>query len=371
MKKSLLLPTVLLACALGAAAVHADNPYFNPALPHHRPDGFVNSDGSRIEKSPAELWRWIRENVGSGLPKPPGEFVQGYAFPIVKPDLEALRANRTQTSFTWLGHASILLQSGGLNILVDPIFSDRASPVQWAGPRRRVPSPLRLEDLPPIDAVLISHNHYDHMDAGSLTGIAEHSPGVQFFVPLGTERWFAAQGLRNAVGLDWWATHRIGNTVFHCVPARHWSVRNFMDRNENLWSGWVVDSPGHRFYYAGDTGYSADFKAIGERLGPIDLAAIPVGAYSPRWFMKDQHIGPDEAMQVHRDVRARESIGVHWGTFELSLESLDAPMGDVPKAAAAAGLPPDAFTLLRHGETRWWGVGPAPGVTPMGGDPPK
>jgi N-acyl-phosphatidylethanolamine-hydrolysing phospholipase D len=355
---------LLAAGLLCTVVVHADNPYFDAGKAHHRRDGFVNSDGSRIEKSPAQLWRWIRENLGSGLPRPPSEFIDGYRFPVLKPDLAYLRANRSEVSFTWLGHASILLQSGGLNILMDPIFSDRAAPVQWAGPRRKVPSPLRLEDLPPIDAVLISHNHYDHMDADSLLGIATHSPQAVFLVPLGTERWFEKQGIQRAVGLDWWASHTIGQVEIHCVPARHWSVRTFMDRNENLWGGWVVNSPSHRFYYAGDTGYSADFKAIGERFGGFDLAAIPVGAYSPRWFMQDQHIGPAEAMDVHKDVRAAQSIGVHWGTFELSLEPLDAPLGDIPKAAEQAGLAADAFILIRHGETLRWPSAPLQATSP-------
>ncbi len=353
MKKKPLIATAAGVALLATALVsRAENPYYDPTRPHHRPDGFTNTDGKRIDKSPAQLWRWIRENLGSGLPKPPQTHVQGYnGFEVLKPDTAWLTDNREQVSFTWLGHASILLQSGGLNILLDPILSQRASPVQWAGPKRKVPPPLTMEQLPPIDAVLISHNHYDHMDADTLLGIAQRFPSAQFIVPLGNERWFQRQGITQVKGLDWWESVTIGTTSFHCLPARHWSVRNFADRNENLWSGWAVVNDAHRFFFAGDTGYSDDFKAIGERLGPFDLTALPVGAYAPRWFMQDQHIGPEEAVRIHRELKARQSIGVHWGTFELSLESLDEPIGAVRHAAEKAGLADNEFRMIRHGET--------------------
>lgn len=351
-KKPLILAAAGSALLAAAMATRADNPYYDPEQPHHRADGFTNTDGSRIDKTPGQLWRWIRENVGSGLPRPPSTHVQGYdGFEVLKPDTHWLAANRTETTFTWLGHASMMLQSGGLTVLLDPILSQRASPVQWAGPKRRVAPPLSVEELPAVDVVLISHNHYDHMDAETLLGIARRFPSVRFIVPLGNERWFQRQGITQVTGLDWWESTRVGDTVFHCVPARHWSVRNFADRNENLWGGWAVIHPTHRFYFSGDTGYSSDFRTIGERLGPFDLAALPVGAYAPRWFMQDQHIDPEEAVKIHLDVKARKSVGVHWGTFELSLESLDAPLTEVPKAVAKAGLPPDAFVLIRHGET--------------------
>lgn len=353
MKKKSIIATAAGAALLAATMVsRADNPYYDASRPHHRPDGFTNTDGSRIDKSIGQLWRWIRENLGSGLPKPPQTHVQGYdGFEVLTPDTAWLTDNRQQVSFTWLGHASILLQSGGLNILLDPILSQRASPVQWAGPKRKVPPPLTVEELPPIDAVLISHNHYDHMDAGTLLGIAQRFPSAQFIVPLGNERWFQQQGISQVRGLDWWESVTIGATAFHCLPARHWSVRNFADRNENLWSGWAVINPSHRFFFAGDTGYSDDFKIIGERLGPFDLTALPVGAYAPRWFMQDQHIGPEEAVRIHRELKAKQSIGVHWGTFELSLESLDEPIGAVKQAADKAGLADHEFRMIRHGET--------------------
>ncbi len=351
-KKSLIATAVGTALLAATMACRADNPYYDSARSHHRPDGFTNTDGGRIDKSVGQLWRWIRENLGSGLPKPPSTHVQGYSgFEVLMPDTAWLEANREQVSFTWLGHASMLLQSGGLNILLDPILSDRASPVQWAGPRRKVPAPLSVAQLPPIDVVLISHNHYDHMDADTLLGIAARFPSVLFVVPLGNERWFLRQGIQNVKALDWWESVQVGGTSFHCLPARHWSVRNFADRNENLWSGWAVINDRHRFFFPGDTGYSADFKTIGQKLGPFDLTALPVGAYAPRWFMQDQHIGPEEAVLMHKELKARQSVGVHWGTFELSLESLDEPIGAVREAADKAGLADGEFRMIRHGET--------------------
>ncbi len=351
MNRALIAAALLFAASLVSVACTSLNPYFTASKSHHRSDGFVNTDGSRIEKNADDLWAWVKENFNSGLPKPPSTFIQGYNFPVVTPDREWLTNNRTQTSFTWLGHATMLLQTGGLNVVLDPIFSERASAVQWLGPKRKVPVPLQIKELPSIDVVLISHNHFDHMDADSVTELARQFPAVRFLVPLGTERWFRQYGIANVRGMDWWETDTLKGTGFHFVPARHWSVRNFLDRNENLWGGWVVKNAAHSFFFSGDTGYSNDFKDIGARFGGFDLAALPVGAYEPRWFMRDQHINPDEAVKIHQEVKARKTVGVHWGTFELSMESLDAPLGDVPAAVEKAKLASDEFILIKHGET--------------------
>jgi L-ascorbate metabolism protein UlaG (beta-lactamase superfamily) len=342
---------LLFATALISVACTSLNPYFTPAKPHHRADGFVNTDGTRIEKNADDLWAWVKEKFNSGLPTSPSQYVNGYSFPVLSPDREWLANNRGQTSFTWLGHATMLLQTGGLNVIFDPIFSERASAVQWLGPKRKVPVPMQIKDLPVVDVVLISHNHFDHMDADSVIELARQFPKVRFLVPLGTERWFKQQGIENVRGMDWWETDISRGTEFHFVPARHWSVRNFLDRNENLWGGWVVKNAGHSFFFSGDTGYSDDFKNIGARFGDFDLAALPVGAYEPRWFMRDQHINPDEAMKIHQEVGAKKTVGVHWGTFELSQESLDAPIGEVPAARERARLDSEAFILIKHGET--------------------
>ena len=356
----LAVPAVLALVACGAT-----NPYYDPAKPHHRPDGFVNSDGTLAGKPPSMLLRWMVERTRDGLPKPPATFVNGYTgFEPRRPDLALLRDNRTRNTATWIGHATVLVQTAGLNILTDPQFSERAFAVQWAGPKRRVPVPVTLAELPRIDLVLISHSHYDHLDRDSVLALARQPGGSPLFmVPLGLERWMREQGIERVQALDWWDAHPApaapglpadgaAGVEVHCVPAHHWSARTPFDRNRTLWSGWVVRAPGFSFYFAGDTGYSGDFARIGERFGGFDLAAIPVGAYEPRWFMSAQHVDPAEAVRIHRDVRARRSIGIHWGTFELTDEPLDAPIGALADALRAAGVPADRFELYRHGETR-------------------
>ena len=332
------------------------NPYFDSAKPHHRPDGFVNSDGSSASKPLSAVLKWMYERWRDDLPPVPVEYVDGYAgFPVDRPDLPWLKANRTQTAVTWIGHATLLVQMGGINLLTDPHFSERTSAVQWAGPKRRVPLPMQLAELPHIELVLISHNHYDHLDRDTVLALNAQPGGPPLFlVPLGIERWMQQQGITNVQSLDWWDGRKLPafpEIDVDFVPAHHWSSRTPADRNRTLWGGWVVRAPAFSFYFAGDTGYSADFAEIGRRFPGLDLAALPVGAYEPRWFMQAQHVNPAEAVRVHQDLGVRRSIGIHWGTFDLTDEPLDAPLGALPQAREAARIAPDAFVLLRHGQT--------------------
>ncbi len=345
---------VAIALSLVLAAMWTpEHPYYDRTRAHHLPDGFTNRHGARGGKPLGVLLSWLAQRTWAGLPPTPSTWVQGYDFPVVTPDLEFLGRNPDQISVTWIGHATLLVQVGGLNILTDPHFSRRAFPVQWAGPQRRVPLPATLAELPPIDVVAISHSHYDHLDRGTIEALRDQ-PGGQplFLAPLGVDLWLRARGVERIERFDWWESHRIGSVSFHFVPAQHWSSRTPFDRNRTLWGGWVVATPGFSFYFAGDTGYSRDFADIAERFGGFDLAAIPVGAYEPRWFMKDQHVNPDEAVQIHRDVRARRSVGIHWGTFELTDEALDAPIGALAAARTRYGIGEEEFALWRHGETR-------------------
>ena len=338
--------------ALLAAGCSGTNPYYDPAKRHHTPQGFTNNYGPPGGKPLSELIRWTYERQRDGLPSVPSKHVDGYQFPLDKPDLAWLGANRTQPSITWIGHATLLVQLAGLNILTDPHFSERAFPVQWMGPRRRVPLPASLDELPRIDAVVISHSHYDHLDLQTVRALSKQAGGPpRFFVPLGIERWLADQGIHGAQAMDWWDKTTLGNLELTFVPAQHWSARTPFDRNRTLWGGWVLKAGTSSFYFAGDTGYSRDFVDIGERFGGFDVAAIPVGAYLPRWFMKDQHVDPDEAVQIHKDVRSRLSIGIHWGSFELTDEPLDAPIGDLDDARRRMGVSADEFRLLRPGQT--------------------
>jgi len=353
MARRLLAPTAaLLLAASGCAAV---NPYYDPAKPHHRADGFVNNYGPAGGKPLSELLRWYVERASNGVPKPPNTHVNGYDFPLVRTDpaMLATAPPAGEVRVTWVGHSTLLVQLGGLNVLTDPQFSERAFPVQWAGPRRLGPLPLRVEQLPHIDLVLVSHNHYDHLDLDTVRALARQPGGEPLFVvPLGVDLWMREQGLTRVERFDWWDMRTLLGVELHFVPAQHWSARGLFDRNATLWGGWVLKAHGFSFYFAGDTGYSQDFADIGTRFGGFDLAAIPVGAYLPRWFMKEQHVNPEEAVLIHRDVRARRSIGIHWGTFELTDESLDEPIGELPVARAKHGVPDDAFVLFRHGETR-------------------
>ncbi|MFA7503777.1 MAG: MBL fold metallo-hydrolase [Burkholderiaceae bacterium] len=329
------------------------NPDFDPARAHHRPDGFVNSDGSRNDKSFGTLASWFWQRWRDGLPRPPA-FVDGYAgFRLADPEPARPRAEPGAPTVTWIGHATVLLQMGGKNILTDPQFSERAFTYQWLGPRRKVPLPMSIEQLPPIDIVVISHAHYDHLDRNTVLALAareEDSPS--FLVPLGLAPWFRDLGIERVRAFDWWDAITIDGVEASFVPAHHWSARSAFDRNRTLWGGWVLRSDDLHAYFAGDTGYSRDFIEIGRRFGGFDLALIPVGAYEPRWFMADYHVDPAEAVQIHRDVGSRYSIGIHWGSFELTDESLDAPIDALARALAEMNVPRSEFELLRHGETR-------------------
>ncbi len=354
-----LLPFTLLLLA-GCAAV---NPYYNPAKAHHTPEGFRNNYFGSIDKTFGELIRWQIERRQQDLPKPPAR-----AMPSQSPDLASIRSSTSlrAPAITWIGHASMLVQAGGLNVLTDPIFSERASPLQFLGPRRAQAPGVQLADLPPIDVVLISHNHYDHLDRLSVVEIARRSEAAGkpalFLVPLGMKSWFADLGISNAVELDWWDKHVLRGVEFNFTPLQHWSARGFGDRSRTLWGGYAVFAPELHWYFAGDTGYSKDFADTQARFagrhtasqgGGFDLALIPVGAYEPRWFLKDQHVNPAEAVQIHRDLRAKRSVGVHWGTFEISDESLDQPPIDLAQAAREQGLQSGEFTVMAIGETRF------------------
>ena len=352
----------VLVAAAALAACAAGNPDYDPTRAHHRPDGFVNTLGPVGGKPFGELLRWQRERFTAGLPKPPTTHVQGYeGFPVVRPDLELLRANHRgeRVTVTWIGHATLYLQIGGRNLLIDPVFSDRIVPGPWPGPVRRVALPARLDELPPVDLVLISHSHYDHLDAPTVHALQAQPGGPPLFLaPLGVDRWLRQAGVTRVERFDWWDMKRIDGLEVHLTPAQHWSARTPWDRNTTLWGGFAVRAPGFSFWYSGDTGASPHFAEIGRRFGGFDLAAIPVGAYEPRWFMKDQHVDPAEAVRIFLDVGAREAIGVHWGTFELTDEPLDAPIGELPAALDAAGVPRERFVLFRHGETRTYRSAP-------------
>lgn len=273
--------------------------------------------------------------------------------PHVENDGQRLRANQTDPTVTWIGHASLLIQLDGVNLLTDPHWSERASPVRFAGPRRVMPPGLRFENLPRIDLVLISHDHYDHLDVETVRRLDQtHRP--RFLVPLGLKAWFADLGITEVQELDWWEQLEVRGLSVICLPAQHFSGRTLWDRNRRLWSGWAVVGRNKRFFFAGDTGYYEIFKEIGSRLGPFDLVAIPIGAYLPASIMRMTHLTPEEALRVLGDVQGRRFVAIHWGTFDLAEEPLDEPPQRVAAEAKRLQLDLDRIWILKHGETRAW-----------------
>lgn len=319
----------------------------NPNKPHHTEHGFRNlHDYQGPDFFDFLKWRWDR--IWKDIPGP-----EAYDFPLAENNPELLRSNHKKTTLTWIGHATVLLQLNGKNILTDPHFSPRASPVQWAGPPRVIPPGLTLADLPVIDIVLISHDHYDSLDKQSVLKLHQREGGEKttFFVPLGLKNWFQELGIDRVVELDWWDRQTEQDLTVIAVPVQHWSKRSLFSRNKTLWAGWVVQNDNFNFLLVGDSGYTPHFQAIGDKLGPFDLAAIPIGAYEPRWFMRPHHITPEEAVQVHLDVHSKKSVAIHWGTFILTDEPLDEPPERLEKARRQAGIPEDEFLVLKHGET--------------------
>jgi L-ascorbate metabolism protein UlaG (beta-lactamase superfamily) len=316
--------------------------------PHHTGRGFRNNYPTGWSRG--SLLKWQLERWRNGLPKIPDG---GWRFEGESPDVPWLKANRSDPALTWIGHATFLVQLGGLNVLTDPHLTARASPIAFAGPQRVMPPALGFGDLPHVDAVVVSHNHYDHLDEGTVRRLAGQPGGSpRFFVPLGLRAWFAARGMRDVVELDWWEHAELGGTRFTLTPVQHWSARTAFDRDQTLWGGWRVDHADFSWFFAGDTGYSEDFVDIHRRLGPVDLAMLPIGAYEPRWFMRAMHVNPEEAVKIHRDLRAVRSVAMHWGTFVLTDEPLDEPPRRLATALHAAGLTHEHFWLLKHGETR-------------------
>jgi len=268
--------------------------------------------------------------------------------PLVPADPSALAAS---PGLTWIGHASFLVRMDGATFLTDPMFSRRASPLSFAGPRRLVPPGVAIDALPRVDFALVSHDHYDHLDLPSVRALARR--GVRFVVPSGV-----GEIVRRAGGevaeLEWWGRQDLGPVTVHCVPSRHFSGRSLLDRNRRLWAGFVVEGPSRRFYHAGDTASFDGFAEIGRRLGPIDLAAMPIGAYLPRRMMAPVHVTPEEALQGALAARASRIAAMHWGTFDLADEPLDEPPRRFRAEAQRLGLGDDQAWVLGVGETRSW-----------------
>lgn len=326
---------------------------------HHRPGG-----GFRIpwpiavqDAGAFPLLRWQLERLRRGVPpRPtPDELPRVMSRPALP------RAAPGELRATWVGHSSFLLQLGRANVLTDPVWSRRASPVQWAGPVRMAEPGIAFDALPPIDAVLLSHDHYDHLDRPTVRRLhARYGDRVRWITPLGYADWLAQLGIRTAIELDWHESARVVVSSFPstwvditALPAQHWSQRSPFTALARLWASFAIVSGDVRIYFAGDSGYFDGFREIGRRYGPFDAALLPIGAYEPRWFMQAAHMNPEEAVRAFQDLGATGTfVGMHWGTFKLTDEPVLEPPERARAAWCAAGLPPGKLWVPQHGETR-------------------
>lgn len=297
--------------------------FFNPSLAHGRPLSAV----PRMIAEPRAAWP-------SSVP--------------VTRQRAAAHDPAAWLTVTFVGHSTFIIQARGLTLITDPVFSERASPLSFIGPRRARAAAVALEDLPPIDVVLLSHNHYDHCDLTSLRTLAKRFDPL-LVTPIGNRRMGTSARFRRIVELDWWEATTAAPVPITVTPAQHFSARTPFDRNRALWGSFVLEIEGRRLFVGGDSGYAPHFTAIRERFGPMDLSMLPIGAYEPRWFMRDIHMNPEEAVQAHLDLESRRSIGMHFGTFQLTSEAIDEPLHALARAKAAHGVASEAFDTLDFG----------------------
>ena len=321
-------------------------PYRGPISNHFDGWHFYNPAEMGPETSPVDLVRWLA-NRKPGPWRPWTDTASGPPPPQ--------RVSRGELRATFVGHSTILIQMDGLNILCDPHWSERASPLSGFGPRRHRAPGLRFEDLPPIDLVLQSHDHYDHLDAPTLRRIAA-AWHPNFIVPLGVRSRLVSNsvaGGAEATELDWWQLVAMSPDVrITAVPARHWSGRIFFDRNRTLWCGYVIEGPSGAVFFAGDTAYGPHFLEIKKRFPHIRLAFLPIGSFEPRWFMQSAHMSPADAIRAHEDLGAKTSIGIHFGTFQLADDGEDEPVSELQRLLDSAAEPKPDFYTLAPGEGR-------------------
>lgn len=319
------------------------NPYYaGPPSDHFDGVQFFNAGQPSTDRSPAELLRW---KLGERPAAWPTQVAVSTARPETRVD---------DVAITMVGHASVLIQVAGLNLLLDPVWSERASPVSFAGPKRVTSPGIAFEDLPPIDVILVTHTHYDHLDAATLTRLRVRDQ-PRIITGLGTDKVIAlaSPGCHAEAG-DWGDRFKLAGAVAVTLhPAHHWSARRLRDRRMALWCGFVIEAATHVIYVAGDTAYGdgAIFRQVQERFGPPSVAILPIGAYAPRWFMRNQHVDPEEAVRIMLACGAGQALGVHWGTFRLTDEARLAPVEALERACLQHGIDPGRFVPLHPGAT--------------------
>ena len=317
--------------SLPTASDHFDGErYYNPTLPQ----GFVPSISSVFKLLLDGRSKWPKSVPNVAVPKLN----------------EKLASNHVAVTF--VNHATFLLQISGLNILTDPVWSRRVSPFRWLGPARVREPGIAFDELPNIGLILLTHNHYDHMDLDTLTRLNQRfAPTV--LVSTGNKTLLRSIGFEDVHELDWWDDTQINPTLkITFAPTQHFAGRSLWDRQKSLWGSYMLHYRNRLIYFGGDSGYSSHFSEIRQRLGSPDLAFLGIGAYAPRWFMKPMHMNPEEAVQAHQDLESRQSIGMHFGTFQLSSEAIDQPKIDLESALSHEGGPGEQFVILEEGETR-------------------
>ena len=323
---------------------------------HHLPDGrFQNPWPGAQPGGLASVAKWLLwDRLRHQKPQDP----QVLTFPLVEPGIVHPRTTGDSIHLTWIGHSTVLLQVGGLNILTDPMWSHRASPFTFAGPRRWVAPPLPIDALPSIDLVLLSHDHYDHLDDQTVCQLVRRSPQTRWFVPLGVAEFVRRRGARDVQECDWWHVVSSDAVTVACAPAQHFSGRTPASRGRTLWCSWSVTVGHRRLFFGGDSGYHPEYSRIGAAYGPFDVILLPIGAYEPRWFMRPVHMDPDEAAMAYDDLRSSvpstpppRFVPIHWGTFRLTEEPMDDPPRRLRSTWQSSGRPLDALCVLAHGET--------------------
>lgn len=335
------LPLALAGCASEPKG-QVDQPF------HHTADGFRNPPGSPARGGGFGDWAnffYRRFGPDEDVPLPDGHV-------LTNGEVHAgLNGPNGADSLTWLGHASFLLRINGRTILTDPFLSDHASPLPPLGPKRFAPPGLRTNQLPPIDVVLLSHNHYDHLDLPTIEALAGKSK-IQVVVPLGLAGYFTSRGYTEVHEIDWYDVIEVAGLEVTALPAIHFSKRTFFDSNRTLWTGYAIQGGGQRIYFAGDTAYGPIYQELGRKVAPFDLALLPIGAYEPRLLMQAAHTTPEEAVQIARELNARRLVGMHWGSIRLTEEPPFEPPQRFRQAAQAAEYTEESAWVLRIGETR-------------------
>ncbi len=313
--------------------------YQGPQSDHFNGKKFINSGGVAA-KGMGDLLKWATN-------RDPGPWTKITKIPLANPIFAQLGGK--EASITFVNHSTFLIQIAGLNILTDPVWSQRVSPFSFAGPKRMRPPGIPLEQLPPIDAIIISHNHYDHLDINTIKKLyQEHKP--QIIVPLGVASYLNHHNVAKVTEMDWWNRYSLSPALkLHAVPAQHFSGRGIFDRDATLWCGYILEFQEQHIYFAGDTGYGDFVQEVSARFQPMKVALLPIGAYLPTWFMSPIHTSPRDAVRMHLDLQAQQSVGIHFGTFPLADDGMEQPIDDLVQALEDLGVPPEKFQTLKNG----------------------